>query len=177
MKACLSLVIMVLMATAPLLAEQKLKVKGKQYPVRSIQKLSNAVHRDLENLAKDIAADKENLSDSNVRSRLKKRHNTDDHTIEYIAKYPDSFKKATSKTKSSKRKKKAAKYAAVGTIAAGAAGLGVALAMDGGDGGGDTGDGTVGGEGFYPGDGGGATTLPGEVVDPDFSRPVGPQPR
>ena len=168
MKACLSLVIMVLMATTPLLAggkvqEEKLRLRGKQYLVRDIQKLSNAKHRPFENLASDIAADKDNLDDSEVRRRLKKKYETNDHTIDYIAKHPESVRISISKTKSRKKKKNAGKYAAVATIAAASGGLATALAMDGADGGGDTGDGPVGGEGFNPGDGGGATILPGDV--------------
>lgn len=179
MKACLSLVIMVLMATTPLLAADMIKINGKsksvtklhEFPLKSLKKLAE--------LAKDPRVGKltmskqhhTQLSQTARTQELEQHYKTDRATIAFVKRNPQEIQKAMKKAKSAQKKKRAAAMAAGGVAIAGAATLGTALAMDGGDGGGDTGDGTVGG------DGGGATTLPGEVVDPGFSRPAGPQPR
>ncbi|MGB0919017.1 MAG: hypothetical protein ACPGUZ_00630 [Holosporaceae bacterium] len=119
--------------------------------------------------------------DNKKKKELCLQYATDDETIK-LMQDPKSASYVLYLLKEIKRKRKerlqkAGAGLAGATVAAASLGTVFAVAGDESGDGGDTGDGTVGGEGFYPGDGGGATTLPGEVVDPDFSRPVGPQPR
>lgn len=184
MRACLSLVILALMATTPLLAADTLRINGKSKPVTKLHEFPLKSLKKLAELAKDqrvgnLTMSKQHqtqLSNTAKTQELEQHYKTDRATIAFVKRNPQEIQKAMKKAKSAQKKKRAAAMAAGGVAIAGATSLGTALAMDGGDGG-DTGDGTVGGEGFYPGDGGGATTLPGEVVDPGFSRPAGPQPR
>ena len=176
MKACLSLVIMVLMATTPLLAvdtlKDTLKINGKsksvtklhQFPLKSLKKLAD--------LAKDPRVGRltmskhhqSQLAKETNTEELEEHYKTDRATIAFVKRNPQEIQKAMKKAKSAQKAKRAAAMAAGSVAIAGAASL-AALAMDGGDGGGDTGGGdtgggTIGGEGFNPGSGG-ATTLPG----------------
>ncbi len=166
MKACLSLVIMVLMATAPLLAADMIRINGKEKHVSKMSQLGNQALIDLGRLAEDQRL-KKRLTGS-IRDDIKKQYKTNDYTINYVINNTSQVKDRAKKVKSSKKKKKAAKYAAGSTIIAGAAGLAVVLTKD-------DDDTTVGGSGSFPGggDGGGdivASPLPGEV-DSGSDRP------